>query len=143
MGCNSPWGNQERRFDGFFFTQKIGEYAYGFTSDAEEEIGGDSITIYGSTIIADASDFLRAFPQYRLEDYLYRLSIAQIQFMAVDNTHTKYLKGNDKKAWNDFKSAYEAQKKLDNFFSGFTVPNLKEGEEYEIPVNKKKGNKKK
>lgn len=45
-----------------FFTQKIGEYGYGFTDDEEEEIGGDSITVYGSTIIADASDFLRAFP---------------------------------------------------------------------------------
>ena len=59
--------------------------------------------------------------------------------MAVDNTHTKYLKGTDKKVWNDFKSAYEAQKKLDNFFSNFNVPkDLKAGEEIEIPVNKKK-----
>ena len=59
--------------------------------------------------------------------------------MAVDNTHTKYLKGTDKKVWTDFKSAYEAQKKLENFFSGFKVPqNLKAGEEIEIPVNKNK-----
>lgn len=58
--------------------------------------------------------------------------------MAVDNTHTKYLKGNDKKAWENYKEAYEAQKKLDNFMNGLNVPmNLKEGEEYDIPVKKK------
>ena len=61
--------------------------------------------------------------------------------MAVDNTHTKYLKGSDKKAWENYKSAYESQKKLDNFMSGFKVPDLKEGEEYEIPVRKKNKNK--
>ena len=127
--------------DNFFFEQKIGEYGFGFNADAEEEINGDSITVYGSTIFADASDFLRAFPQYTLDDYLYRLSAAQIQFMAVDNTHTKYLKGSDKKAWENYKSAYESQKKLDNFMSGFKVPDLKEGEEYEIPVRKKNKNK--
>ena len=58
--------------------------------------------------------------------------------MSIDNTHTKYLKGTDKKAWNDYKVAYEAQTKLDNFMSGFNMAkDLKEGEEYEIPVNKK------
>ena len=72
---------------------------------------------------------------------MYRLSIAQIQFMAVDNTHTKYLKGTDKKAWNDYKSAYEAQQKYENFLSGLNIPKLKKGEEYEIPV--RKNNKKK
>ena len=58
--------------------------------------------------------------------------------MAVDNTHTKYLRGADKKAWNDYKSAYEAQQKLDNFMSSFAHDNLKAGEEIEIPVNKNK-----
>ena len=138
MGGHHPWCYTIRRPIRFFFTQKIGEYAYGFTSDAEEEIGGDSITVYGSSIIADASDFLRAFPQYTLDDYLYRLSCAQIQFMAVDNTHTKYLKGSDKKAWNDYKKAAESMEKLENFMAGFNIPELKEGEEYEIPVKNKK-----
>lgn len=54
--------------------------------------------------------------------------------MAVDNTHTKYLKGADKKAWNNYKEAYESQQKLENFMSGLNVPELKEGEEYDIPV---------
>ena len=58
--------------------------------------------------------------------------------MAIDNTHTKYLKGSDKKAWNGFKEAYEAQQKLERFFDGFNIPNIKEGEEIEIPVKKKK-----
>ena len=57
--------------------------------------------------------------------------------MAVDNTHTKYLKGSDKKAWNNYSEALKAQNKLDNLFSGFNIPkDLKEGEEIEIPVRK-------
>ena len=142
MGCDSAWCYKVNRLEWFFFTQKVGEYAYGFTSDAEEEIGGDSITVYGSTVIADASDFLRAFTQYRLDDYLYRLSIAQIQFLAVDNTHTKYLKGTDKKAWNGYKEAYEANKHLETFMGGLGANNLKAGEEMDIPVNKGKKKKK-
>ena len=59
--------------------------------------------------------------------------------MAIDNTHTKYLRGTDKKAWEGFKEAYEAQQKAERFFSSLGVPKkLKAGEEYEIPVKKKK-----
>lgn len=58
--------------------------------------------------------------------------------MAIDNTHTKYLKGRDKKAWNDYKKAYEAQQKLEKFYDGCLgkYKTLKAGEEYEIPVKK-------
>ena len=143
MGGNCAGRNKINRFIRFFFTQKIGEYGYGFTSDAEEEVSGDSLTVYGSTIIADASDFIRAFPQYTLDDYLYRLSCAQIQFMAVDNTHTKYLKGADKKAWNNYAEALKAQTKLENFMGGLNIPDLKKGEEFEIPVNQNKSKKSK
>jgi len=59
--------------------------------------------------------------------------------MAIDNTHTKYLKGRDKKAWESYKEAYESQEKLDNFLSGLKVPELKAGEEYDIPMPQKKG----
>lgn len=138
MGCDNTWCDKEHRLAKFFFNQKIGEYGYGFNADEEEEIGGDSITVYGSTIIADASDFIRAFPQYTLDDYLYKLSCAQIQFMAVDNTHTKYLKGSDKKAWSNYAEALKAQRKMDRFFDGLHIPDLKEGEEYEIPVRRNK-----
>ena len=69
---------------------------------------------------------------------MYNLSIAQIQFMSVDNTHTKYLKGKDKKAWENYKEALKAQQSLDNFMGNFDIPDLAEGEEYEIPVRKKK-----
>ena len=145
MGSDNLRSDTVHRLECFFFTQKIGEYAYGFTADEEEEINGDSITVYGSTIVADASDFLRAFPQYTLNDYMYHLSIAQIQFMAIDNTHTKYLKGSDKKAWNNYSEALKSQQKLDNFLNGLVgskkIPQLKEGEEFEIPV--RKNNKKK
>lgn len=59
--------------------------------------------------------------------------------MAVDNTHTKYLHGTDKKAWQAYKEAYEANKKLETFFSSVGAPkDLKEGEEYEVPVRKPK-----
>ena len=58
--------------------------------------------------------------------------------MAIDNTHTKYLKGTDKKAWNGYKEAYEAQQKLEKFFGGLGNPKVKAGEELEIPVKKKK-----
>ena len=58
--------------------------------------------------------------------------------MSVDNTHTKYLKGKDKKAWEGYKDALKAQQSLDDFMGGFNVPELAEGEEYEIPVRKKK-----
>ena len=74
---------------------------------------------------------------------MFRLSCAQIQFIAVDNTHTKYLKGRDKKAWNNYGEAYKAQTKLANFFSRINVPDLKAGEEFEIPVHGKKPSKKK
>ena len=143
MGCNHIGCDTEYRFGWFFFTQKIGEYAYGFTSGEEEEITGDSITVYGSTIIADASDFLRIFPQYTLDDYLYKLSCAQIQFLAIDNTHTKYLHGSDKKAWNNYGEALKAQNKLDNFLGGLNIPQLKEGEEYEIPTRRNRDRNKK
>jgi hypothetical protein len=57
--------------------------------------------------------------------------------MAVDNTHTKYLRGDDKKAWQKYKEAYESMKKLENFVDSLKAPkNLKAGEEYEIPVRK-------
>ena len=58
--------------------------------------------------------------------------------MAVDNTHTKYLKGRDKKAWTNYKEALESQRKLDGFFGNFNIPELEEGEEFEIPVHKNK-----
>ena len=74
---------------------------------------------------------------------MFRLSVAQIQFMAVDNTHTKYLHGSDKKAWSAYKDAVEAQNKLDNFLSGLNIPELKEGEEFEIPTKREKKSKNK
>ena len=63
--------------------------------------------------------------------------------MAVDNTHTKYLKGTDKKAWNNYKEAYEANKQLETFMGGLGANKLKAGEEMEIPVNNGKKKKKK
>ena len=62
--------------------------------------------------------------------------------MSIDNTHTKYLHGRDKKAWEGYKEALKAQESLDNFLGGLgKIPHLKEGEEFEIPVRKEKGKK--
>ena len=41
--------------------------------------------------------------------------------MAVDNTHTKYLKGSDKKAWERYKNELEAQAKTLDFLNGFKL----------------------
>lgn len=62
--------------------------------------------------------------------------------MSLDNTHTKYLKGRDKKAWNAYKDALESQRKLENFMAGFgKFDDLQDGEEIEIPVRPRKENK--
>ena len=58
--------------------------------------------------------------------------------MAVDNTHVKFLKGADKKAWNNYKEALEAQKKLENFMDSIMPKNIKAGEVIDIPVKRKK-----
>ena len=60
--------------------------------------------------------------------------------MAIDNTHTKYLHGADKKAWTNYKDALESQKKLENFeqsiTKGLNIDDLAEGEVHTIPINK-------
>ena len=140
MGCNCACRYQVNRPKQFFFAEKIGEYAYGFTADAEDEIGRDSLTVYGSTIFADAADFIRVFTQYTLDDYLFRLSCAQIQFMSTDNTHTKYLQGRDKKAWQNYKEAYDAQKKFETFMESISPKNKGKSGRHDIPINKKNNN---
>lgn len=49
-------------------------------------------------------------------EYMYERSIAQIQFMATDSTHTKYLSDKDKKVLENYKKILEAQKQLDSLF---------------------------
>ena len=44
--------------------------------------------------------------------------------MSIDNTHTKYLKGKDKKAWSGFKDAYESAQRYANFTKGFSMPDM-------------------
>ena len=76
-----------------------------------------------------------------MEDYLYNLSIAQIQFLAVDNTHTKYLKGADKKAWNNYAEAYKAQSAFQNFMDSIDKVGSDDGVKHgrrDIPIKNKK-----
>lgn len=57
--------------------------------------------------------------------------------MAVDNTHTKYLKGSDKKAWERYKKELEAQEKNMAFFNGFK---LDDNGEFTATSNSPQGN---
>lgn len=48
---------------------------------------------------------------------MYERSIAQIQFMAVDSTHTKYLSDKDKKKMENYEKALKAQEAFENFLN--------------------------
>lgn len=67
--------------------------------------------------IGDAADMMKAFPQITWDEYLYKRSYAQLQIMAMDNTHVKYLKGKDKKIWDNYKEIIKAQTELENLFA--------------------------
>ena len=117
VGCHHNRRIQEHRPFEFFFLNGIGESAYGFHDTEENDEQSDTIVVERSTIIGDAADFIKNYPQYTLEDYLYNLSIAQIQFLLVDNTHVKYLKGKDKRMWQSYNKALKCQNQFENFFS--------------------------
>ena len=48
---------------------------------------------------------MKMFPQITYDEYMYKRSIAQMQFMAADSTHAKYLGPDDKKMMEDYKEA--------------------------------------
>ena len=48
-------------------------------------------------------------------EYMYERSIAQLQFMATDSTHTKYLSDKDKKKIENYNKRLKAQEALDKF----------------------------
>ena len=56
---------------------------------------------------------LKTFPQMTYNEYMYERSIAQIQFMATDNTHVKYLKDKDKRIWENYQKTLKAQSGFD------------------------------
>lgn len=68
--------------------------------------------------IGDLSDVLKTFPQMSYNEYMYERSIAQINFMATDSTHVKYLKGKDKKKWEKFHEIIKAQNDFEGFLKG-------------------------
>lgn len=75
--------------------------------------------------IGDLSDMLKTFPQMSYNEYMYERSIAQINFMATDSTHVKYLKGKDKKKWENYHEIIKAQNALENFFKSGKIENNK------------------
>lgn len=53
------------------------------------------------TALGQASDFLKQFPQYDLEDYKWKLSIPEIMLLQYDQTRVVYLPDKpDKKSKN-------------------------------------------
>ena len=58
---------------------------------------------------------MKLFPQITYDEYMFERSIAQMQFMAVDSTHTKYLSENDKKMLKDYNELLKAQEKFAKF----------------------------
>jgi len=57
--------------------------------------------------------------------------------MAIDNTHTKYLKGSDKKAWAKYKEELENQQKNMAFLNSFK---LDDDGEFTATTNRPQGN---
>lgn len=51
-------------------------------------------------------------------EYLYELSVAQLQLMASDSSHVKYLKGKDKEIWDNYQKILKAQKNFSSFLGG-------------------------
>ena len=107
-------GYQVDRFRTGFYDARIGEQIFGF-SDQDEDEGGGTITIMARSAIGDASDTLKAFPQMSYNEYMYERSYAQIQFMANDSTHVHYLKGKDKKIWDNYQKMLKAQESFNAF----------------------------
>ena len=50
-------------------------------------------------------------------EYMYERSIAQIQCMAVDSTHTKYLSDKDKKKMENYEKSLKAQEAFEQFLN--------------------------
>lgn len=117
MGGYNIGGYQVDRFKRFFSNARIGEAVYGF-SDQYEDDGGGTITILARSPAGDEADMLKIFPQMTHNEYLYELSVAQLQLMASDSSHVKYLKGKDKEIWDNYQKILKAQKNFSNFLGG-------------------------
>ena len=67
--------------------------------------------------IGDAADIMKNFPQITWDEYMYGKSYALIQFLIGDSTHTHYLRGKDKKIWENYHTIIKEQEKLEAFLS--------------------------
>ena len=118
MVGNNIGGDQVDWFVTGFYAARIGEAIYGF-SDQDEDDSGGTITIMARSQIGDLADMLKTFPQMSYNEYMYERSIAQLQFMATDTTHTKYLSDKDKKIIENYNTRLKDQQTLEAFFDGF------------------------
>jgi len=129
MGGTNLGGYQVDRFVSGFYDARIGESVFGF-SNQDEDASGGTIRIMARSSIGDLSDMLKIFPQMTYDEYMYERSYAQIQFMAMDNTHVKYLEGKDKQIWENYQKLLKAQEKFDAFMElGARKNNIKKENE--------------
>lgn len=55
------------------------------------------------------------------DEYMYERSYAQIQFLANDSTHVHYLKGKDKRIWDNYNEIIKSQNMLGDLFQSGQV----------------------
>jgi hypothetical protein len=55
------------------------------------------------------ADFLKAFPQFTVDYYLWGLSLPMIKIMGIDASHTLYLSEKQAKEYRTWKSARNAK----------------------------------
>ena len=82
--------------------------------DDEEGESRGTIQLNAGTAIGECGDFLKAFPSFSYNDYMFKLSIAKILMMSNDITHPYYMTEKEKDIW---KKSYQWQKSLETMFS--------------------------
>lgn len=60
---------------------------------------------------------MKTFPQITWDEYMYKRSIAQLRFMAADSTHVHYMKGHDKRIWENYQECLKGQAEMEKFLS--------------------------
>ena len=92
-----------------------------------KQISGKGIT--EEQVKNQLEDFKKGFPFLKIDA---AASVGNGVVAPADDMRKQYIE-----AWNNYKEALEAQKKLESFLGKFKAPQLKDGEEYEVPVIRK------
>lgn len=57
------------------------------------------MTIYSSSIVGEAMDFIKRYPSTTFEDYFWKYSAAMIKIMSSDGTYQAYLSEKQARAY--------------------------------------------